>query len=165
MYKIIGADQKEYGPISADQLRQWISEGRINSQTRVQPASGTEWKTMAELPEFATILPRPAPPLPPRPIGMTPPEAGKTSQMAVWAMVTGIISILCCCQIIGPVSIILGAVALSQLKQHPQMRGSGFAIAGIVLGAIALLMLISSVMYMIFNPGFLQNLQNALPQN
>jgi hypothetical protein len=44
------------------------------------------------------------------------------------------------------------------------MRGSGFAIAGIVLGAIALLMLIISVVYMMFNPGVLQNLQNALPQ-
>ncbi len=164
MYKIIGADQKEYGPISADQLRQWISEGRINAQTRVLPAGGTEWKTMVELPEFATILPRPAPPLPFSPIAMMTPSAGKTSQMAVWSMVTGIISILCCCQIIGPVSIILGAVALSQLKQHPEMRGSGFAIAGIVLGSIALVMLIISIVYMIFNPGVLQNLQNSLPQ-
>jgi len=27
MYKIIGADGREYGPITADQLRQWIREG------------------------------------------------------------------------------------------------------------------------------------------
>jgi len=26
MYKIIGADQKEYGPVSADQLRQWLGQ-------------------------------------------------------------------------------------------------------------------------------------------
>jgi hypothetical protein len=54
MYKIIGADGKEYGPITADQLRQWLAEGRANSQTRVLPEGATEWKTVAELPEFAS---------------------------------------------------------------------------------------------------------------
>jgi hypothetical protein len=29
-YKIIGGDQKQYGPISADELRQWIAEGRLS---------------------------------------------------------------------------------------------------------------------------------------
>ena len=35
MYKIIGADKKEYGPITADQLRQWLAEGRVNKTDRV----------------------------------------------------------------------------------------------------------------------------------
>ena len=30
MYKIIGADQKEYGPVSIEQLRLWITEGRVD---------------------------------------------------------------------------------------------------------------------------------------
>jgi hypothetical protein len=162
MYKIIGADQKEYGPISADQLRQWISEGRVNSKTRVQAVDSTEWKTMADLPEFAAILPRPAPPLPSvTPIAPLPPRAG-TSQMAVWALITGIMSILCCCSIMAPVSIVLGAVALSQLKQQPEMRGAGFAIAGIVLGIVALLMLVTAAVVYISNPAVFQNLQNAV---
>ena len=53
MYKIIGADQKEYGPVSADQLRQWINEGRVNAQTKALADGATEWKSLAELPEFA----------------------------------------------------------------------------------------------------------------
>jgi hypothetical protein len=166
MYKIIGADQKEYGPISADQLRQWISEGRVNAHTKVQAADSTEWKAMAELPEFATIVPRPAPPLPryaPGTIVPHSPAAG-TSQMAIWALVTGIMSVLCCCQILAPVSIVLGAVALSQLKHHPEQRGAGFAIAGIILGVIALLLLLTSIAVFVSNPSMLQNLQNSLPQ-
>ena len=55
MYKMMGADGKEYGPISADQLRQWIAEGRANAQTRVLAEGATEWKTLAELPEFAAV--------------------------------------------------------------------------------------------------------------
>ena len=57
MYKIIGADGKEYGPITTDQLRQWMAEGRANPQTRVLPEGATEWKTVGELPEFAAAAP------------------------------------------------------------------------------------------------------------
>lgn len=56
MYKIIGADGQEYGPVTADQLRQWIAEARANAQTKVQVEGSTEWKTLAELPEFASAL-------------------------------------------------------------------------------------------------------------
>jgi hypothetical protein len=52
MYIISGADGKEYGPASLEQIRQWIAEGRINSQTRVREDSGGEWKTAAEFPEL-----------------------------------------------------------------------------------------------------------------
>jgi hypothetical protein len=41
MYKIIGADGKEYGPVSTEQLRQWLTEGRVNNQTRVLAEGGT----------------------------------------------------------------------------------------------------------------------------
>ena len=43
MYKIIGTDQKEYGPVSSDQIQQWITQGRVNAQTKAQSDSG-EWK-------------------------------------------------------------------------------------------------------------------------
>lgn len=56
MYKIIGVDQKEYGPISAEQLRQWIAEGRANAQTLVQAQAGGEWKPLASFPEFSEAL-------------------------------------------------------------------------------------------------------------
>ena len=38
MYKIIGADGNEYGPITTEQLRQWLAEGRVNAQTKVPPS-------------------------------------------------------------------------------------------------------------------------------
>src|SRR5436190_21091953 len=57
MYRIIGADEKEYGPITVDQLRQWIAEGRANAQTRVLPEGATEWTTVGQVPELAALLP------------------------------------------------------------------------------------------------------------
>jgi len=61
MYKIIGADGKVYGPVSAEQLRQWIKDGRANAQTQIQPEGAAEWKPLGALPEFAELLGSPAP--------------------------------------------------------------------------------------------------------
>lgn len=61
-YRIIGADGREYGPITADQVRQWLTEGRANAYTKIRLEGATEWKTVAELPEFAgAFASRPAP--------------------------------------------------------------------------------------------------------
>jgi uncharacterized membrane protein len=67
MYKIIGADQKEYGPVSAEQVREWVREGRANGQTRIQAEGTTEWKPLATFPEFADLAgaaPSTPPPFP-----------------------------------------------------------------------------------------------------
>ena len=53
MYKIIGADGKEYGPVTLEQLQQWFAEGRINTETRVRSAEAADWKRLGDLPEFA----------------------------------------------------------------------------------------------------------------
>lgn len=169
MYKIIGADQKEYGPITADQLRQWIAEGRVNGETRIQPEGTLGWKRVAELPEFISALPAPGPAAIP-PVGtpgtisvppsgptlapgsyMPPPAPPASNQMAVWSMVTGIIGLLCC-QILAPVAIVLGFVALSQIKQNPRQEGKGFAITGVVLGFISLLLAIAGVILLLSFP-------------
>jgi uncharacterized membrane protein YkvI len=83
--------------------------------------------------------------------------------MAIWALITGIFGLLCC-QILAPVSIVLGAVALSQLKHNPERSGSGMAIGGIVLGVVALLILLTLVALFIADPGMWQNFQHSLPQ-
>jgi hypothetical protein len=167
MYKIIGADQKEYGPITADQLRQWISEGRINANTKVQAEGSGVWKTVSELPEFGLTLP-PPPPSGPKyapggPISMGPPPE-KTNMLAVWSMICGIVGVFCCQIIIGPLALILGIVGLSQIKKNPHEKGSGMAITGIILGILALLIGIGAVIFMLLFPNYLKNLPN-FPNN
>ena len=63
MYKIIGADGKEYGPISIEQMRDWMRQGRVSLQTQVRPEAGGDWRPLSTYPELnpATSLP----PLPP----------------------------------------------------------------------------------------------------
>lgn len=56
MYKVIGADQQEYGPLAADQIRQWIGDGRLHGQTRAQSDGSGEWKTLSDFSEFSAAL-------------------------------------------------------------------------------------------------------------
>ncbi len=72
MYKIIGGDGKEYGPVSTEDLRRWIAEGRLNGQSLARPDAGGEWKPLAIFPQFADALSRhtseaPPPAAPPVP--------------------------------------------------------------------------------------------------
>ena len=60
-YRIIGADQMEYGPVSAEQVRQWIAEHRVDSETKLQAEGDSEWKQAADVPEFAAAFPRTGP--------------------------------------------------------------------------------------------------------
>jgi hypothetical protein len=56
MFKIIGGDQKEYGPISVEQIRQWIRDGRLNAQTPAQRGGEGEWLPLSAFEEFADIF-------------------------------------------------------------------------------------------------------------
>ena len=56
MYKIIGGDQKEYGPVTSDEVSAWILEGRANGQTQVLTEGSSSWRPLASFPEFAAVL-------------------------------------------------------------------------------------------------------------
>ncbi len=63
MYKIIGADGQPYGPVNAEQIRQWTAENRVNAQTLVQTEGATEWKPLGSIPELAAGLKTVPPPI------------------------------------------------------------------------------------------------------
>lgn len=62
-FKIIGADLKEYGPVPAAKILQWLTEGRIDEQTPAQAEGHGEWKPLAAFVELLKKMP--SVPLPP----------------------------------------------------------------------------------------------------
>jgi len=64
MYKIIGADGKEYGPVSADDLRKWIAEGRLNVQSLARAENDAAFRPLSAFPEFAKAFAPAASPTP-----------------------------------------------------------------------------------------------------
>ncbi|MBI2512297.1 MAG: DUF4339 domain-containing protein [Opitutae bacterium] len=67
MFTIIGADGKEYGPVTADKLREWIASGRANAQTQVRRDGESAWSNLGSLPDFAGAFAAAQPPPPPAP--------------------------------------------------------------------------------------------------
>ena len=55
-YTIIGGDQKEYDSVTAEDIRRWIADGRLNGQSRMREENDTEWRTLSTFPEFAAAL-------------------------------------------------------------------------------------------------------------
>ncbi len=142
MYYLIGADQKEYGPVAADEVRAWIAEGRANGQTLAR-LEGGPWKPLSTFPEFAATLgaaPQP-PPVPLAQASLTG-RAPETNGMAVAGLVMGILSmtigLVCCGLVFNILGIIFSSVALSQLKRS-QQTGRNLAIVGLVLSLLGLL--------------------------
>jgi prepilin-type processing-associated H-X9-DG protein len=134
MYRVLGADGKEYGPVNADLLRQWITEGRANAQTKVKPEGATEWQTLGSVPEFELAFaasPGASPPLPTTPVEV------KTSAMAITSLVLGVLGF---CGITAVVGLILGIVALVKINRSGgRLSGQGLAIAGICVSGFMLL--------------------------
>jgi hypothetical protein len=143
MYRIIGADGREYGPATADQVREWITEGRANAQTKALAEGTTQWKPLTEYLEFAPMLARTIPAsTAPGPIYMAP--TPRNNSMAVMGMVMGVLSVtcgLCCCYGLpfNVLGIIFSLVALGQIRNDPQsQQGRPLAIAGLVLSILSL---------------------------
>jgi len=146
MYRIIGADGREYGPISAEQLRQWIAEGRAIATTRALREGTSEWTTLGALPEFSLLFAA---------TGRTGAGAGAPSTVirpsrnngfAITGLVLGIFSLtfgLCCCSGMpfGFLGLVCSIIGLLQINREPQRYGGkGIAIAGLVLSILNLLL-------------------------
>lgn len=117
MYRIIGADGNPYGPVTVEQLRQWIAEVRVNGQTLVQPDGAADWRPLSSYPELAALLgPAPAavPPLVVEPTRLQADAAAQVRAPAIGLIVTAVLGIM---------------VALGGLGMHafglPVMPGGG----------------------------------------
>jgi hypothetical protein len=115
MYKILGADQREYGPVTADQLRQWITEGRANSQTMVQGPDSTEWKPLSSFLEFAGVMPAAGAAAP----GVAAPTSyagvGGVQPVVPNYLWQSIVVTACCCLPFGIAAIVFAAQVNSKL--------------------------------------------------
>jgi hypothetical protein len=171
MYRIIGADGRSYGPVGVDELRQWISEGRANSQSQLQVEGTVEWRPLSTFPEFAANLPSAAF-VTPAILSTTTTSstaAMTTNRLAIAGFVLGLLStpsFCCCCgcffglpcSILG---LIFSCMGLSQINKNPMQGGKGLAIAGIILSILGLLLALGfsifGVMSVAQDPTFFNN--------
>jgi hypothetical protein len=144
MYQIIGVDGKEYGPVSAGQLTQWLVENRVNGQTLAR-VEGGNWKPLREYTEFAS-LPTAGPP-PTMPGGVLPLPGSAADAVstiipyknaaALTAYYLAVFSVIPCVGApLGIAALVLGLRGLRFAKQHPAAKGTVHAWIGVVVGGI-----------------------------
>jgi len=51
-YIIVGGDGKEYGPVSVQEVKEWISNGRANGDTRIKKEGAEEWSRLRDMEFF-----------------------------------------------------------------------------------------------------------------
>jgi type II secretory pathway pseudopilin PulG len=138
-YTIIGGDQKEYGPVTGEQLQKWITDNRVHARTQVRVEGATGWQSLSEIPEFQAALKSATPPTG-SPVA-APVTPLKTSGMAVTSLVLGILGMFTC-GITALAGLILGIVAMLKVKNSGgRLGGGGLALAGTIVSGIFLLMI------------------------
>lgn len=135
MYKIVGTDGREYGPVTAAEISRWIAERRVEQQTPVWVAGASDWTFLGLLTEFAQDFQ-------PKPVATGP--ARKTNACAVTGLLLGIAAWLCCCFCYGfpfnLLGLVLSLIGFFQTRQQPEIyEGKAAAVAGIILAVVNVL--------------------------
>ena len=132
-YFIIGGDGKEYGPVPAAELRQWVQDKRVNAQTRMRAETSTDWTTAGQIPEVAAMFSATPPPLPAAPVAES-----RLSGLAVTSLVLGVLGLAC--GLTALPGLIIGIIALVKIsKSRGALRGHGLALAGTIVSGVLLL--------------------------
>jgi hypothetical protein len=86
-YTMIGEDGRQYGPATLEQLKAWIAEGRILSETKVMRSDTQSWLAAAQYVELglpaAAAIPIPAATPPPLQAARRPSVAGPGNLLLV----------------------------------------------------------------------------------
>ena len=121
-YLIIGGDQKEYGPITADDVRKWIAEDRLNAQSMMKAESDAGWRPLSAFPEFADALGGKIPPsFSPPPFNAGGSDGRATALQLVKSPATG----LKVTAILNIILAVWGLVKLTILHSNMQQMFSG----------------------------------------
>lgn len=144
-YTVRLADGTSYGPADVPTLAAWAGEGRIPRDAQLVPSDGGA-------PIAAVSHPVVGPRLNPQPIAAPPAGDGGMSTlipykngMALAAYYTGFGALLACFIpvigiFVGILTVVLGVLGLKKAKAHPEAKGGGHAITGIILGSVVIVL-------------------------
>jgi len=145
MYKILGSDGNEYGPVSAEQVKKWIAENRVEKKTPVLLEGAPDWVFLESLPAFAAAFGPPSshpPPMPPSAQTSKSADGLNTiipykNARALVAYYLGVFSVIPPVgALLGIPALALGIAGLRFRRRNPEAGGSVHAWIGIVLGGL-----------------------------
>ena len=141
-YKIKGTDGNEYGPVSTEELSQWIAQNRCTRDSLVEADGSGEWVPLATLPEFQAALASS-----PSASGLATPKGDSgvstlipyKNTSALIAYYLGVFCIICP-PILSIPTLILGIKGLRNARENPEAKGTAHAWIGILSGSFFLIL-------------------------
>lgn len=68
--------------------------------------------------------------------------------MAIASLVLGIVGLVLCCTFVPSLlAVVFGAIGMNQCKNDPTYTGRGMAIAGLILGVLAIVLAIALIAF------------------
>ena len=156
-------DGKKYGPVSAQELRRWLAEGRLRPADYVWTEGMGDWAPYNTVEELNSgIVPQAGGAYVPGPVQAGPQQG---NGLAVAGMVLGIVSVplICLWPIALPCAIVgLCLSVVGKNKARETNSGGGMAITGLVLSCVTLGLLVIGLIAFLTGlsmmGGFLRNL-------
>ena len=139
-----GESGHQQGPVDDAGFAELVAEGRIDAKTLVWRQGMPGWLPYAQVAAGGWMMAQ-AQPLTP---AMMPPS---TSGLAIVSLVLGVIGFVTCILPLGIGAVICGHLALNEIsKSQVPMMGRGMALAGLISGYLASLLLLVTIGFFIF---------------
>src|SRR3954470_17695243 len=140
----VARDGKELGVFSLEEINRQLAAGtlRLSDQAWYEGAAG--WAALSTVPGVITAPASATPPVSSTPIAAAPvvvvPQR-KSEPLAVLSLIFSILG-LCgfCCGFFVTAAIagiVCGHIGLSRIKANPELEGHGLAMAGLIIGYVA----------------------------
>jgi hypothetical protein len=163
----IHRNNQQLGPFTEAEVKAQLASGAISLQDHVWWQGQANWMPLGQSPLAATLSstsPGSAP-MVPSPLPGTTAVAYTTvqepSKLAIWALVCGCLTLLCGLLASIP-AIILGHLALGEIKKNPNRTGRGMALAGLIIGYVMTLLSIGAIaLYISMAPAILEQVKEA----
>ncbi|MDX2132397.1 MAG: GYF domain-containing protein [Planctomycetota bacterium] len=141
------AGSQRVGPVSDPVMRQMIGAGQLPHDTLVWTEGMANWVPASSVESwrdaFASAPTVVAPPTAPGPLGV---EAARRVDPGIamlvpvgrsaYAIIAGYLGLFSVLLLPAPFALLSGILALRDIKKHPEKRGKGRAIFGIVMGVL-----------------------------
>ena len=136
-------DGRKYGPVSARELRNWLSQGRLKPTDHVWTEGMADWAPYNTVEELNSGIVPPGGGVSLQGPGQVVPQQG--NGLAVAGMVLGIVSVPFIC--VWPIGLVCAIVGLclsvvGKNKAQETNSGGGMAMAGLVLSCVTLALLL-----------------------
>ena len=163
MYYVMGGDSEPHGPVDADTVCQWITQGRANAQTKARNEDSNEWRPLSEFNEFASRVSQASPIVTPQhpegdATGGLIPYKNKHALIGYYMSVGGLI--MMCIPVLGLIYtisvVVLGVKGLKNAKANPHVKGQVHCWVAIIGGSLETL--VTLILSVLFTIGFLTEL-------